>query len=256
MLDPMIEALDAPPAKTEETIWETRSWSFEKMDDSPLVVSDERIAVFYGSATEMAPSLVERGGLGLVLRRSEPRYLNIHHTVARTGKPSDRMHYFALNDPFQGPPAGDAPSLARALLILADNPAIREIAAGSRLDPVAIDEMVRGVYSLLGTVEASSGSIGIKEGVTGRSDVGFVSEQITADTTFLDSLVGIPDLAQISADADRLAEEFLLFPASINTNPDILSAVDKLMERHKERPLGDDDTWSEQLSEKLSRFTD
>lgn len=60
--------------------------------------------------------------------------------------------------------------------------------------------------------------------------------------------------AQLSADADRLAEEFLLLPRSVETNSDVLSAVDVLMKRHTEGQRGDDDAWADQLSEKLSRF--
>jgi hypothetical protein len=246
MLDLLIEALDPLPAKIEETIWETGSQPFEEVDDSPLVESDKRIAAFYGSATEMAPSLAERGGWGLVLRRSEPRYLNIHHAVAGISKLNDHI------DPVQGLSA-NASGLVRALLNLAGNPTIREIAAGSRLDPVAIGEMVRAVCSLLTAVDAPSGALGSKGSAAEWSDVGFSPQRMTADTT---SLTDKSDSAQISADADRLADEFLSFPGSIETNSDVLSAVDALMERHTKPQPGDDDAWAEQLSENLSRFTD
>jgi hypothetical protein len=56
--------------------------------------------------------------------------------------------------------------------------------------------------------------------------------------------------------ADRLAEEFLSFPGSIEKDQEILSAVEALIERRMKRHLSDADDWAEQLSEKLSRFTD
>lgn len=56
--------------------------------------------------------------------------------------------------------------------------------------------------------------------------------------------------------AENLAEEFLSFPDSIAKNRDVLSAVDALMARHADRHLGSIDDWADQLSEKLSRFTD
>jgi hypothetical protein len=230
MLDVLYED-NALPDAVEQAAWEGPP-GFPP--DMPLIPVDEfkdKIMTFYRGATEMVPSLVERGGWQLVLRRSEPRYLNIHHDVHHVemgvGKLSNFIDHFVLSDRIQGPPAGDPSVLARSLLVLAGNPAIREIAAGSRLDPVSIGEMVRAVCSLLTTMDAPSSAL-------------------------IDNSVSI----QISADADHLAAEFLSLPSSIDSNQEVLSAVEGLIERHAEQQTEDVDAWAEQLSERLSRFTD
>ena len=255
MLDLLSED-NALPDVVEQTAWEARSGILS--DLPPISIEDfsGKVMMFYGGATEMVPSLADRGGWRLVLHRSEPRYLNIHHAGAGIGKLSDHIDYFVLNDPFQGPPVGDAPGLARALVNLANNPAVKEIAAGSRLDPVSIGEMVRAVCSLLETIEAPSASPWSGGSAAERSDANTVPGQMTANTAFLDSLPDNSDSAQMSVDADRLAEEFLSSSGSIEKNQDIISAVEALIERHAERHPGNADDWAGQLSEKLSRFTD
>jgi hypothetical protein len=57
-------------------------------------------------------------------------------------------------------------------------------------------------------------------------------------------------------DADRLAEKFLSLLGSVETNSDIISAVEALMVRHTKNEADDIDIWAEQLNEILSRFTD
>jgi hypothetical protein len=240
----------------EQSAWEGH---FGFVHDKPLIPIEEfsgKIMMFYGGATEMVPSLADRGGWRLVLRRSDPRYLNIHHSAVSVGDITDHINHLVLANPTQGPPAGDASGFARALVDLASNPTIKEIAAGSRLDSVSIGEMVRAVCSLLKAVDAPSASVGGNESATGWGNVGFVRERTMADTMSLDSLTDNSDSAQMAADADRLAEDFLLVPRSIAEDPDVVAAVGALAQRRSVAEPDDTDAWAEQLSGILSRFTD
>lgn len=55
---------------------------------------------------------------------------------------------------------------------------------------------------------------------------------------------------------DRLTEEFLSLPTSVETDPNILSVIEALMGRRMENGSDDFDAWAEQLSGVLSRFID
>jgi hypothetical protein len=255
MLDLLTEDNGFPDI-VEEVAWEGRAGFLPDLPVMPIEEFSGKVMQFHGGATEMVPSLVDRGGWQLVLRRSERRYLNIHQAALNINKFSNHVSHFVLNDQIQGPPAGDASGLARALLSLAGSPTIKEIAAGSRLDPVSIGAMVRAVYSLLTTVDTSSSSLPGGLGAAESSNFSFVPEPPTSDAALLNSSTDSPDSKQILADADRLAEEFLSVPDLVSADPDVLLAVEALMERYEERRPEDIHAWADELSEILSRFTD
>ena len=154
MLDVLPEPLAALPDEIERANWASRSIIYSKATVQAATEPGPEMQALPGGATEMVPSLAERGGWALELRGSEGANLRMHGIFEGRGSLVSGFAQSASLAVLQTlpnmPMVGIASyAVAQALADLAVNRSVHEVAHRLSLDPSIISEVLRTLSSQL-----------------------------------------------------------------------------------------------------------